>query len=146
MAEKETHSPSVDSLPFSHPLYLHPSDTQGVTLVQQVLTGSENYTTWSRAMKIALRGKQKLGFIDGTCRKEIQETHLQEHWERCNAVVLSWILNSISKDLGNGMVYFHNAYLLWEDLKERFDKVSGTRIFSLHREITDFETRKHEGL
>ena len=128
--------PKIESLPFSHPLYLHPSDTQGNTIIQQVLTGTENYTVWSKAMKISLKGKQKLGFVEGTCRKEDQEDYLQDQWERCNAVVLSWILNSLSKDLANGMVYFQDSYLLWEELRERFDKISGSRLFSLHREIT----------
>ena len=108
--------PKIESLPFSHPLYLHPSDTQGNTIIQQVLTGTENYTVWSKAMKISLKGKQKLGFVEGTCRKEDQEDYLQDQWERCNAVVLSWILNSLSKDLANGMVYFQDSYLLWEEL------------------------------
>lgn len=130
-----TPSITMDTLPFSHPLYLHPSDTQGGAIIQQVLVGSENYSIWSKAMQIALKGKQKLGFVEGTCRKEDQEPHLRDHWERCNAIVLSWILNSVSKDLANGMVYFQNSHLLWEDLRERFHKVSSSRIFSLYREI-----------
>ncbi|XP_028798428.1 uncharacterized protein LOC114753890 [Neltuma alba] len=124
------------NLNFNHPLYLHPSDTQGATIISQILIGAENYNVWSRAMRIALRGKHKLGFVDGSCTKEMQEDNLKDQWERCNAVVLSWILNSISKELANGAVFFQDARLVWLDLQERFDKATGSRIFFLHREIS----------
>ncbi|GAV59378.1 UBN2_3 domain-containing protein, partial [Cephalotus follicularis] len=56
-------------------------------------------------------------------------------WERCNAIVLSWIMNTVSKELFTGIVYATDAENVRKDLKERFDKVNGTIIFSLHREI-----------
>ncbi|XP_028775807.1 uncharacterized protein LOC114732653 isoform X2 [Neltuma alba] len=124
------------NLNFNNPLYLHPSDTQGATIVSQILTGAENYNIWSRAMRIALLGKHKLGFVDGSCTKEKQDDSMKEQWERCNAVVLSWILNSMSKELANGAVFFQDARLVWLDLKERFDKASGSRIFAIYREIS----------
>lgn len=127
---------TVESLPFSHPLFLHPSDTQGAALISHILTGTENYTVWSRAMRIALLGKQKLGFIDGTCLKSNQDEGLKEQWELCNAIVLSWILNSLSKELANGVIYFQNAHHVWVDLKERFNKCTGSRVFALHRELS----------
>ncbi|XP_054794561.1 uncharacterized protein LOC129300062 [Prosopis cineraria] len=33
------------------------------------------------------------------------------------------------------MAYAHSASLVWADLKERFDKVTGSSIFAIHREI-----------
>lgn len=44
-------------------------------------------------------------------------------------------MNTVSPNLLSGIVYESNAYLVWEDLKERFDKVNCMRIFQLHREI-----------
>ncbi|XP_015068835.1 uncharacterized protein LOC107013437 [Solanum pennellii] len=34
-----------------------------------------------------------------------------------------------------GVVYASDASLVWEDLKERFDKVNRVRIYQLHRDI-----------
>lgn len=58
------------SINFNNPLYLHPSDTPGVLLVSHKLHGIENYSVWSRSMRIALLAKNKLGFVEGTCSKE----------------------------------------------------------------------------
>ncbi|XP_075086219.1 uncharacterized protein LOC142168941 [Nicotiana tabacum] len=44
-------------------------------------------------------------------------------------------MNIVSPDLLSDIVYASNAYLVWEDLRERFDKLNRVRIFQLHREI-----------
>ncbi|XP_075492651.1 uncharacterized protein LOC142530724 [Primulina tabacum] len=120
---------------FNDPLFLHPSDTPGMNLVTDQLIGTENYGVWSRAMLIALRAKNKIGFIDGTCKRPISGSPTAQQWERCNALVLSWIYNTICKDIFRGIVYATEAFFVWSDLKEQFDKVNGSRIFTLHREI-----------
>ncbi|GAV66024.1 UBN2_3 domain-containing protein, partial [Cephalotus follicularis] len=54
---------------------------------------------------------------------------------RCNAIVLAWIMNTVSKELLGGIVYATDALAVWRDLKERFDRINGSRIFSIHRDI-----------
>ena len=75
-------------------------------------------------MRIALLGKRKYGFVTGSCNKESYREELHEQWERCNAIVLSWIMNTVSESLLSGIVYATNACAFWEDLKERYDKVN----------------------
>ncbi|XP_039067901.1 uncharacterized protein LOC120213937 [Hibiscus syriacus] len=109
-------------LDFNHPLFLHPSDTPGGVLVSHRLVGIKNYNIWSRSMRIALLAKNKLGLVDGTSCKEDYDEILHSQWERCNAFVLSWILNTVSSDLSAGIVFASSAAHVWNDLKDRFDK------------------------
>ncbi|KAB2630179.1 hypothetical protein D8674_007698 [Pyrus ussuriensis x Pyrus communis] len=51
----------------SNPLFIHHSDHPAMMLVSKPLNG-DNYSTWSRAMKISLSAKNKLGFVDGTMK------------------------------------------------------------------------------
>lgn len=44
-------------------------------------------------------------------------------------------MNSVSKEIFGGIVYAIDASVVWTDLKEQYDKINGSRIFSLHREI-----------
>ncbi|GAV80218.1 UBN2_3 domain-containing protein [Cephalotus follicularis] len=125
----------MTTIDFNDPIYLHPSDTPGINLVTEQLIGNENYGVWSRAMLIALRAKNKVGFINGSCLKPDQNSPLLHQWERCNAIVLSWIINTVSKELLGGIVYATDALAVWRDLKERFDRINGSRIFSIHRDI-----------
>ncbi|XP_070025991.1 uncharacterized protein LOC142182065 [Nicotiana tabacum] len=119
----------------NHPLYIGPSDTPSSVVVHVKLTGSENYGLWSRSMRIALLGKKKLGFVTGTCKKDAYEGELLGQWKTYNAIVLSWIMNNVAPELLDRIVYASDAHLIWEDLRERFNKVNRVRIFQLHREI-----------
>lgn len=42
----------------------------------------------------------------------------------CNVIVLLWLMNTVSEELLNGIVYTMSASIVWADLKERFDKVN----------------------
>lgn len=44
-------------------------------------------------------------------------------------------MSSFSEDLLSGIVYATSAFEVWEDLKERFDKMNRMRMYQLPREI-----------
>nr|XP_033512861.1 uncharacterized protein LOC117277562 [Nicotiana tomentosiformis] len=93
----------------THLLYLGPSDTPSSVSIPVKLAGSDNYWLWSRSMRITYLGNMKLGFVSGTCKKDLYKTaELQEQWETCNAVVLSWIMNNVCAELLGGIVYASN--------------------------------------
>jgi len=122
------------NIDYNHQLYLHPSDVPGSLSIEIQLKGMENYMLWSRAMKLALLGRNKLGFIDGFVTRNIYEGDLQRRWDRCNAIVVSWLMSSVQSDLLSGILFRSDAYLVWNDLKERFDKVNNSRAYHLHKE------------
>ncbi|XP_075076364.1 uncharacterized protein LOC142163016 [Nicotiana tabacum] len=84
---------------------------------------------------MTLLGRNKLGLVDGSCTKESYLENLWNHWERVNAIVLSWLMNSVSSGLLGGIMYASSAHAVWNDLHERFDKVDGSRSYNLHKEI-----------
>ncbi|KAB2626240.1 hypothetical protein D8674_017900 [Pyrus ussuriensis x Pyrus communis] len=51
----------------SNPFFIHHSDHPAMMLVSKPLNG-DNYSTWSRAMKISLSAKTKLCFVGGTMK------------------------------------------------------------------------------
>nr|GEY63903.1 hypothetical protein [Tanacetum cinerariifolium] len=114
------------SLSFSDSLYLHHNDTCGSPIVAIKLTGTENYKMWSIVMKFALRNHNKLGFIDGTCKRDDKNVALANKLGMCNSVVVTWILSSLSSKLFNGAIYAKTSYEMWNDLKKTYDKVDGS--------------------
>lgn len=88
-------------------------------------------------MIIALSVKNKLGFIDGALPKpEANDVNLHSSWIRNNIMVISWILNFVSKEISASIIFSDSAYDIWLDLKERFQQNKGPRIFQLRREWT----------
>jgi hypothetical protein len=121
MVETTTPTASTVSTPLcqdpNHHLYLHHSDHPGVVLASQSLNG-ENYQIWNRAIIMALSAKNKLGFIDGTISQPETSSEDFLQWNRCNNMVKSWLLNSISHDICTSVIYCNLASDIWSDLKE----------------------------
>ncbi|XP_070026237.1 uncharacterized protein [Nicotiana sylvestris] len=124
------------SVPVTHPMYLAPTDTSGISLIYFQLIGTDNFSLWYRYMKIALLGRNKLRMFDGRWKKEKFREKYWYQWERSNAIVLSWLINVVALTLISGIAYVTNAHTVWMELQERFDKANDTRCYSLHKEIT----------
>ncbi|KAH0705867.1 hypothetical protein KY289_010943 [Solanum tuberosum] len=111
------------------------SHTPGLTLTGIKLIGPGNYTLWSKSLRLVLLGKNKLGFMDGTCMKNQYSGSLASLWERRNAIVLSWIGATVSPDLVSSIVYALDSNKVWDEFKERFEKSNLTRIYQLWKDI-----------
>ncbi|GKA55205.1 ribonuclease H-like domain-containing protein, partial [Tanacetum coccineum] len=131
----------ISSLDAGNPLHLQTNDNNSGSLVNIKLTGSKNYRVWHTAMKIALQARNKMGFVDGTCVKYAYASSvpLSNQWERCNAVVLSWLLSSISEGLYLSQFYSENAAEVWKELKDTYDKLDGSILFNLMQKINNFK-------
>ncbi|XP_070043295.1 uncharacterized protein [Nicotiana tomentosiformis] len=93
----------------NHPLYLHSTDVSGISLISLQLSGAKNYCLWRKYMRIALLGRNKLGFVDGSWKKENFREEFRYQWERCNSIVQSWIMNTVFSNLLAGMMYTDSA-------------------------------------
>ncbi|XP_076913837.1 uncharacterized protein LOC143572607 [Bidens hawaiensis] len=129
----------MSNLDFGDPLYLHAADTNNLTIVNIKLKGTKNYSVWANSMEFSLNVKNKIGFIDKTCSRLATNENLGKQWDRCNAVVLSWILNSIFEELFMGQVFSKIASVVWEELKETYSKVDGSIMYNLHQKISMFK-------
>ncbi|GJX03223.1 ribonuclease H-like domain-containing protein [Tanacetum coccineum] len=125
----------IKSLDARNPLFLQNNDNSSISLISVKLTGTDNYKMWFTARKIALTGRNKMGFVNGTCVKPATTPVLAKQWERCNAVVLGWILNSLSPELYLGQVYSEIASDVWNELQETYDKLNGSVIFNVIHKI-----------
>lgn len=119
----------------SNPFRLDSGDNPAVVLVTDLLT-SDNYPTWSRAMRRALRAKNKLGFVTGSISQPTNlEDPLLDLWERCNDMVVSWLHNSISLSIKTSVAFVDDAHELWLDLQNRFSHQNGPRIYQLKKAL-----------
>ena len=122
------------SMDDSNPCLLTNGDNPGLSLVTQPLTG-ENYQTWSRSMAMALVAKNKAGFVNGSIKAVDSSSSQYGSWKRCDTMVLSWLLNSLSKEISASVIYLDTAFEVWQDLKERFSQSNGPRVYQLQKAI-----------
>ncbi|XP_033517648.1 uncharacterized protein [Nicotiana tomentosiformis] len=95
----------VDS---AHLYYLLLSDYPRISLVSSMFD-EKIYGDWRRVVVIALSAKNKLGFINGSLVIPTADSGLQKHWARCNDMVLSWLLKSLSKEIAESVLYSQSA-------------------------------------
>lgn len=128
-----TSNPIIESAPATlsgnnvidptHLYYIHPFDYPGMNIFSRVFDG-KSYCEWRRAVINALSAKKKLGFTDCSLAIPIADLALQKAWSRCNDMVLSWLLNSLSKEIVESVFYSQSATELWSDLENRFGQMN----------------------
>ncbi|PKI77566.1 hypothetical protein CRG98_002020 [Punica granatum] len=94
-------------------------------------------------MKTALIAKNKVGMVDGSVSKPPEGDPNRARWDMCNALVISWIFNTLDLELQSSVAYATVAQDLWEDLRERYSQGNDTRIYQLKAEIGSL---KQEGM
>ncbi|XP_061368044.1 uncharacterized protein LOC133311047 [Gastrolobium bilobum] len=114
----------------SHPFFLHPNENPSQVLVSPVLNG-RNYHSWSRSMTMALRSKNKLGFINNSVIIPDDDDPEYQAWKRCNTIVLGWIHRSISQTIAQSILWIENASDACSDLRDRFSQTNMFRIDEL---------------
>lgn len=75
-------------------------------------------------MIIGLIAKNKLCFVDGSVPKPSSTSTDSKSWERCNNMVIGWIIASLDIVITKSVMYYNNAHEIWHDLEERFGKSS----------------------
>ncbi|XP_073219765.1 uncharacterized protein [Cicer arietinum] len=116
------------------PYFMHPSDNPGLALVFPPLNNI-NFHTWSRAMLVALRSKNKSGFVLGTLNRPPDSDRLFIAWDRCNTMVMSWIANSLDPDIAQSIMWMESATEILKELKDRYYQGDVFRISNLQEEI-----------
>ncbi|KAK2975147.1 hypothetical protein RJ640_010827 [Escallonia rubra] len=97
------------------PYYLHSSDHLGLVFLTHPLTeNGENYFTWRRNMTTALESKNKVGFVDNFVTKlDVNSQDFQPRM-KCNVIVLSWLTNSLVKEIQSSAAHTETTSELWQ--------------------------------
>ncbi|XP_048498139.1 uncharacterized protein LOC125496661 [Beta vulgaris subsp. vulgaris] len=89
-------------------------------------------------MFISLSAKNKLRFVDGSLvipNKDKPEYIIA--WERCNNLVISWLLANLDNIVKKSVLFFETAADIWKDLEERFGYSSITQVCALEHKLAE---------
>ena len=50
---------------------------------------------------------------------------------------ISWILNSLSKEISDSVGYVNNSMELWKELEDRYDQTNGAKQYQIQKDIND---------
>ena len=79
-----------------------------------------------------------MSIVTGEYEKPNSNSPLLPLWERCNNMVISWLLHSVYKDIASSIIYTPTAAQIWKYLSQRFSFGQGTKIYQLQKEMSNF--------
>ncbi|KAG7571875.1 Reverse transcriptase RNA-dependent DNA polymerase [Arabidopsis suecica] len=88
---------------------------------------------------MALNVRNKLGFIDGTISKPAQDHRDFGAWSRCNDTVSTWLMNSVSKKIGQSLLFIPTAEGIWKNLLSRFKQDDAPRVYDIEQRLSKIE-------
>ncbi|KAL0449571.1 UNVERIFIED_CONTAM: Retrovirus-related Pol polyprotein from transposon TNT 1-94 [Sesamum latifolium] len=94
-------------------------EPSGMIFVSSPLN-DDNYLVWSRAMRFALGShgsRMKLSFIDGRSVRPPEGSDDLDEWIMKDYLVITWILNNVSKTIVDFFMYVTSARSLWLELE-----------------------------
>jgi len=103
------------SLDAGHVSYLHHSDNPNCGLTNEPLTGS-NYSWWKRSCEVSVSAKNKISFVTGEYAKPANNSPLLPPRERCDNMMICWLLHSVDKDIASSIIYTLTTAQIWKDL------------------------------
>ncbi|KAG7547513.1 Retrotransposon gag domain [Arabidopsis suecica] len=124
---------------FDNPYFLHKSDHAGLVLVSDRLTTGADFHSWCRSVRMALNVRNKLGFIDGTIPKPLETDSEYGSWSRCNDMVATWLMNSVSKKIGQSLLFISTAEGIWKNLMSRFKQDDAPRVYENEQRLSNIQ-------
>ncbi|XP_043699818.1 uncharacterized protein LOC122650469 [Telopea speciosissima] len=90
-------------------------------------------------MRMVLFAKNKMMFVDDTLSRPDSPPTAVATWDRCNFMVLSWLLIVLTRTTADSVIYAETTYSVWKDLKELFSHSNVPRIFHLKRSVATIQ-------
>ena len=114
----------------SNPFFLYPNENPALVLVSPFLSDL-NYHSWVCAMRMALLSKNKFGFINGSIVAPPRTNPTFLAWERCNTMVLSWIMCSLDSTIAQSIQWIDRAFNVWTNFRDCFSQLDVFQISEL---------------
>lgn len=88
-------------------------------------------------MMLTLSAKNKFGFVNGTIAKPDVSSLDYVAWERCNNLVISWLLFNLDENIARSVLFLSTVSAIWKDLEEHFGFTSITQVYSLEQKLSE---------
>lgn len=125
------------------PYFVHPSENSSTMSVTPQRNG-DNYHAWSMKMRRPLAMNNEFKFVYGSIPIHDDDDLNRSAWERCNNLVHTWIINSITPSIAQSVVFIENAVDMWNDFKDRFMRGDRIRVAQLQHEIANLKQCNHK--
>ncbi|KAL3530599.1 hypothetical protein ACH5RR_009921 [Cinchona calisaya] len=113
--------------------------TEGVQIpiTNHKLNGN-NYLQWSQSIKMFMCGRGKDEYLTGEIVPPKADDPNYRAWKVQNNLIMSWLVNSTTNDIGENFLLYDTAQEIWEAAKELYSSKENTsKIFEIESVLHD---------
>ncbi|XP_004300862.1 PREDICTED: uncharacterized protein LOC101307215 [Fragaria vesca subsp. vesca] len=84
---------------------------------------------------MALTIKNKVGLVNGSNPRPTIQDNEQQQWDRCDTLVKTWLIGSMSKAIYGSVKHYKTARDIWLELQEQFCQTNTVQLFNIESAI-----------
>ncbi|KAH9741647.1 protein kinase domain-containing protein [Citrus sinensis] len=93
---------------------------------------------WSQSVKLYVKGKGKMGYLDGSTDIPEVDDPSYKIWDEQNSMVMSWLINSMDPHISQSFLFLPSARDLWDAVTETYSDLGNTA------QLYELKCRIHE--
>ncbi|XP_039020537.1 uncharacterized protein LOC120152380 [Hibiscus syriacus] len=98
-----------------------------------------NYLQWSHSVMMFICGRGNGDYLKGVATKPSQDDEKFKIWNSENNMVMSWLINSMTNEIGENFLLYRIARKIWEAAKETYSNNENTpELFEVESVLHDF--------
>ena len=125
MANKSENPEGKAKMETGNTILVSPIEATNLPITGHKLNG-QNYTYQARSIRLLLQGKGKEEYITGEAKKPKKDEAKLKTWKLENSQVMSWLLNTMTNEIGEDFMYFSTAKEIWDAAQETYSDVDNT--------------------
>ncbi|KAF7826940.1 Retrovirus-related Pol polyprotein from transposon RE1 [Senna tora] len=107
------HAPTVATSSFQY------SDATPVLITGHKLN-DQNYLQWRQSVFLFVCSKDKDDYLSGVAKAPSQQDASYRKWWAENNMVMSWLINSMTNEIGDNFLLYTTAHDIWEAARESY--------------------------
>lgn len=115
------------------------SDGSQILITGHKLNGN-NYLQWSQSVMMFLCGKGKDDYLSGVAAPPKADDPKFRSWKSENSMVMSWLINSMTNEIGENFLLYGTAREFWEAVRETYsNKENTSELFEIESILHDLQ-------
>ena len=113
------------------------SENSTLPITGHKLNGN-NYLQWSQSVMMFICGKGKDDYITGAIQPPREDDPKYKSWKSENNMVMSWLINSMTNEVGEDFMFYKTAKEIWDEAKISYsDKDNASEVYEIKSFLHD---------
>ncbi|GMI67509.1 hypothetical protein HRI_000420200 [Hibiscus trionum] len=128
----------ISQITQNHNQGISQGDLKSSLIITNHRLDGKNFLQWSQSVLMVLRGRGKIGYINGEIPRPASTDSSYATWELNNSMVMAWLINSMEGHISRTYLFFKTAKEMWDAIKENYsDLGNASQVFEIKLKLKD---------